>query len=47
MRLKRAEMIGDDPHDRESRLRNIREVRIVLIKATHEVSEVLELPVSR
>jgi hypothetical protein len=37
-------MIGDDPHDRESRLRNISEVRIVLVKATHEVSEVLDSP---
>jgi hypothetical protein len=44
MRLKRAEMVGDDPHDRESRLRNIRDVRIVLVKATHEVSEVLDSP---
>jgi len=44
VRLKRAEMIGEDRHDRESRLRNIRDVRIVLVQATHEVGEVLDAP---
>ena len=44
MRLDRTEMIGEDPHDRESRLRNIRNARIVFIEATHEVGEVLDAP---
>ena len=44
MRLNRAEMIGEDPHDRKSRLRNVREIRIVLVQTAHEVGEVLDAP---
>jgi hypothetical protein len=42
MRLNRAELIGEDSHDRESGLRNVRDVRIVFVKATREVGEVLD-----
>jgi hypothetical protein len=47
MRLERAEMIGEDPHDRESRLRKIRDLRIVLVEATDAVGEVLDAPLLR
>jgi hypothetical protein len=42
MRLNRAELIGEDSHDRESGLWNVRDVRIVFVKATREVGEVLD-----